>query len=93
MSRDFEKILQKNRLAGEVRRIESRIMRVAVVTRYFPSSAEPWQGRSAYQTLRILAREADVHVFFRMPPILAGFAPEPGFTKASIFPTDRPTSP
>ena len=39
-------------------------MKIAVVTRYFPSSAEPWQGRSAYQTLRVLAREADVRVFF-----------------------------
>jgi teichuronic acid biosynthesis glycosyltransferase TuaC len=40
------------------------MLKIAVVTRYFPSSAEPWQGRSAYQTLRILAREADVRVFF-----------------------------
>lgn len=39
-------------------------LRIAVVTRYFPSSAEPWQGRSAYQTLRLLARDADVRVFF-----------------------------
>jgi len=39
-------------------------MKIAVVTRYFPSSAEPSQGRSAYQTLRVLAREADVHVFY-----------------------------
>jgi glycosyltransferase involved in cell wall biosynthesis len=39
-------------------------MKIAVVTRYFPSSAEPWQGRSAYQTLRVLARNADVRVFF-----------------------------
>ena len=39
-------------------------MKIAVVTRYFPSSAEPWQGRSAYQTLRLLARDADVRVFF-----------------------------
>lgn len=38
-------------------------MRIAVITRYFPSSTEPWQGRSAYQTLRVLARRADVHVF------------------------------
>lgn len=38
--------------------------KIAVITRYFPSSAEPWQGRSAYQTLRGLAREADVQVFF-----------------------------
>jgi glycosyltransferase involved in cell wall biosynthesis len=39
-------------------------MRIAVVTRYFPSSAEPWQGRSAYQTLRVIARQADVRVFY-----------------------------
>ena len=39
-------------------------MKIAVVTRYFPSSAEPWQGRSAYQTLRVLARQADVRVFY-----------------------------
>jgi glycosyltransferase involved in cell wall biosynthesis len=40
------------------------VLKIAVVTRYFPSSAEPWQGRSAYQTLRVLAREADVQVFY-----------------------------
>ena len=40
------------------------MLKIAVVTRYFPSSAEPWQGRSAYQTLRVLAREADVQVFY-----------------------------
>lgn len=39
-------------------------MKIAVVTQYFPSSAEPSQGRSAYQTLRVLAREADVQIFF-----------------------------
>lgn len=40
------------------------MFRIAVVTRYFPSSAEPWQGRAAYQTLRILAESADVQVFY-----------------------------
>ncbi len=40
------------------------MLRIAVVTRYFPSSAEPWQGRSAYQTLRVLAREAELRVFY-----------------------------
>lgn len=40
------------------------MLKVAVVTRYFPSSAEPWQGRSAYQTLRVIARQADVRVFY-----------------------------
>ena len=39
-------------------------MKIAVVTQYFPSSAEPWQGRSAYQTLRVLARETDLCVFY-----------------------------
>ena len=48
-------------------------MKIAVVTRYFPSSAEPWQGRSAYQTLRVIARQADVQVFYpnaRYPSLL-----------------------
>ena len=40
------------------------MLKIAIVTRYFPNSAEPWQGRSAYQTLRILARRADLRVFF-----------------------------
>ena len=39
-------------------------MKIAVITSYFPSSAEPWQGRSAYQTVRLIARQADVRVFF-----------------------------
>jgi glycosyltransferase involved in cell wall biosynthesis len=40
------------------------MLKIAVVTRYFPSSAEPWQGRSAYQTLRLVAHEADLRVFY-----------------------------
>jgi glycosyltransferase involved in cell wall biosynthesis len=40
------------------------MLRIAVVTRYFPSSAEPWQGRSLYETLRVLARQADLRVFY-----------------------------
>jgi teichuronic acid biosynthesis glycosyltransferase TuaC len=51
-------------------------MRIAVVTRYFPSSAEPWQGRSAYQTLRVIARHADVEVFYphaKYPSLLKPF--------------------
>jgi glycosyltransferase involved in cell wall biosynthesis len=39
-------------------------MKIAVITSYFPSSAEPSQGRSAYQTLRVIARQANVRVFF-----------------------------
>jgi glycosyltransferase involved in cell wall biosynthesis len=39
-------------------------MKVAVITRYFPSSGEPAQGRSLYETLRVLGRSADVRVFY-----------------------------
>ena len=39
-------------------------MRVAVVTRYFPSSEEPWAGHSAYQTLRFLAQRMELKVFY-----------------------------
>lgn len=38
--------------------------RIAVITRYFPSSAQPWEGRAAYQTLRALALRAEVRVFY-----------------------------
>jgi len=38
--------------------------RIAVVTRYFPSSGEPAEGRSLYQTLRIASRSADIKVFY-----------------------------
>jgi teichuronic acid biosynthesis glycosyltransferase TuaC len=39
-------------------------MRVAVVTQYFPTSAQPWAGHSAYQTLRQLAKHCDLQVFY-----------------------------
>jgi glycosyltransferase involved in cell wall biosynthesis len=48
-------------------------MRVAVVTRYFPTSHEPWAGHSAYQTLKILARRCELKVFYpesQYPPLL-----------------------
>ena len=38
-------------------------MKVAVVTSYFPTSNNPWEGRSAYETLRILSSCCDVRVF------------------------------
>ncbi len=43
------------------------MLKIAVVTRNFPTSAEPWQGRPAYQTLRELARLAEVRVFYPNP--------------------------
>jgi len=48
-------------------------MRVAVITRYFPTSQEPWAGHSAFQTLRILARQCELKVFYpesQYPPLL-----------------------
>lgn len=48
-------------------------MRVAVITRYFPTSHEPWAGHSAYQTLRILARNCELKLFYpesQYPPLL-----------------------
>ncbi len=51
------------------------MLKIAVVSRYFPSSAEPWQGRSAYQTLRMLARESDVRVFYPNPSYPSLFKP------------------
>jgi teichuronic acid biosynthesis glycosyltransferase TuaC len=40
------------------------MLKVAVVTNYFPISSNPWNGHSAYQTLRLLAKLCDVHVFY-----------------------------
>lgn len=40
------------------------MLRIAVITRYFPSSGEPVQGRSLYETLRVLGRSAEVRVFY-----------------------------
>src|SRR5580698_6072250 len=40
------------------------MLKVAVVTNYFPVSTHPWNGHSAYQTLRLLAKMCDVHVFY-----------------------------
>ena len=39
-------------------------LRIAVLTQYFPTSAQPWAGHSAYQTLRPLSQLCDLHVFY-----------------------------
>jgi len=39
------------------------MLKIAVVTHYFPTSTDPWAGHSAYQTLRRIAQTCDVHVF------------------------------
>lgn len=51
-------------------------MRVAVVTQYFPTSAQPWAGHSAYQTLRRLALSCDVAVFYPFATYPAALRPK-----------------
>jgi glycosyltransferase involved in cell wall biosynthesis len=71
------------------------MLRIAVVTRYFPSSAEPWQGRSAYQKLRVLTREADVRVFYPNASYPSLFKPRSrsyGKLDATYSPPDVKTS-
>jgi teichuronic acid biosynthesis glycosyltransferase TuaC len=48
-------------------------MRIAVVTQYFPTSAQPWAGHSAFQTVRLLAARHPLRVFYpesRYPKLL-----------------------
>jgi len=40
------------------------MLKVGVVTNYFPFSTQPWNGHSAYQTLQLVAQKCDVHVFY-----------------------------
>jgi glycosyltransferase involved in cell wall biosynthesis len=40
------------------------MLRIAVVTAHFPSSAQPTHGRPAFQTLRILSATCNVQVFY-----------------------------
>jgi teichuronic acid biosynthesis glycosyltransferase TuaC len=40
------------------------MLRIAVITQYFPTKEQPWRGHSAYQTLRALAKDALIEVFF-----------------------------
>jgi glycosyltransferase involved in cell wall biosynthesis len=71
------------------------MMRIAVVTRYFPSSAEPWQGRSAYQTMRVIARHADLRVFYpnaTYPSLLKPRSRSYDKLDASFSPPDVKTS-
>lgn len=55
-------------------------MRVAVVTQYFPTSAQPWAGHSAYQTLKRLAAACEVKVFYPEATYPALLRPKTGGT-------------
>ena len=39
-------------------------MKIAIVTHYFPSSSEPWQGRSAYQRMLEMLKYSEARVFY-----------------------------
>jgi len=43
------------------------VLRVAVVTAHFPSSAQPTHGRPALETMRILSAKVDAQVFYPHP--------------------------
>lgn len=63
-------------------------MRVAVVTQYFPTSAQPWAGHSAYQTLKRLAAACEVSVFYPEASYPALLRPKTGGT--ALDPTWQP---
>ena len=63
-------------------------MRVAALTQYFPSSAAPWAGHSAYQTLRLLAAHCDLKIFYpaaRYPALL-----KPKTSRTALDPAWQP---
>lgn len=64
-------------------------MRVAVITSYFPSSGQLWQGRTAVQTLRLLARRLPLKVFYPLskPP---AFLTSSSRASARLDPAWRP---
>jgi glycosyltransferase involved in cell wall biosynthesis len=43
------------------------MLKIAVISEYLPSALKPWQGRSLYETLRVMSRHADVRVFHAVP--------------------------
>lgn len=64
-------------------------MRVAVVTQYFPTSAQPWAGHSAYQTLKQLAAACELRVFYPAASYPALLRPKT--SGAALDPVWQPT--
>ncbi|MDP9039550.1 MAG: glycosyltransferase [Acidobacteriota bacterium] len=64
-------------------------MKVAVLTQYFPTAQQVWAGHSAYQTLRLLARMCDLHVFYPEAVYPPGLAPS-GARRAPLDRTWQP---
>ncbi|MGI4757119.1 MAG: glycosyltransferase [Janthinobacterium lividum] len=66
-------------------------MRVAVVTQYFPTSAQPWAGHSAYQTVKRLAQSCELQAFYpeavypaMLRPRTGGSAIDPAWQPAGV---------
>jgi glycosyltransferase involved in cell wall biosynthesis len=59
------------------------MLRIAVVTSYFPTKEQPYRGHSAYQTLRQLQKWAEIEVY-------APFAVYPRWLTPRNFPYFRP---
>jgi teichuronic acid biosynthesis glycosyltransferase TuaC len=59
------------------------MLRIAVVTSYFPTREQPYRGHSAYQTLRQLPKSAEIEVF-------VPFAVYPRWLTPRNFPYFRP---
>src|SRR5579875_2066105 len=52
------------------------MLRIAIVSSYFPSSAQPYQGHSAYQTARELRKLAQVEAFVPLATYPRWFRPK-----------------
>lgn len=52
------------------------MLRIAVITQYFPTREQRWRGHSAYQTLRELSKHASIEVFFPHPSYPASLRPK-----------------
>ncbi len=51
------------------------MLRIAVITQYFPTREQPWRGHSAYQTLRAFEDDACIEVFFPHANYPSGLRP------------------
>ena len=52
--------------------VATRRIKIALITPFFPNSAQPFRGNSTYQLARELGKLADVTVFCALPSILNG---------------------
>lgn len=65
-------------------------MKIAVITHYFPTSNQPHAGHSAYQTLKLLARECELKVFYPETAYLKWLTPPSRVLHSGLDPSYRP---